>query len=264
MQFEPLPEKRAVPAFVKKIPAQSVVLELMKADAAERGTFQQKIEAERKRADSLATALALQVYRKRGSDDPFVRALSGLLAEYKVEAVTYEGKPLSPELETAADIVEWLPAGDNDTECVAEAIEPEIRYQGRILHRAKLSCRKAPEPEPEVIEPETEIAGAEQAEGECLTAEDAAKATAEETGTAQVPAEIDAGQELPQEPVIAAEPPTMPEPEKSEKMAWLQAILKKLVSGWKKPKVKQAEPTEAIQPAGLEDTDSEKEGSDRT
>ena len=57
---------------------------------------------------------------------------------------------------------------------------------------------------------------------------------------------------------------TMPEPEKSEKMAWLQAILKKLVSGWKKSKVKQAEPTEAIQPAGLEDTDSEKEGSERT
>jgi len=159
MQFKPLPEKRAVPAFVKKVPAQTVVLELMKTGAAERSTLRQEIEAERKRADSLATAFALQVYRKRGSDDPFVHMLSDLMAEYKVETVTYEGEPLTPELETAADIVEWLPAGDNDAECVVEAIEPEIRFQGRILHRAKLSCRKAPEPEPEItVEPEQAVA----------------------------------------------------------------------------------------------------------
>ena len=162
MQFESLPEKRAVPAFVKKTPAQSVLLELMKSGEAERETSCQNLEREQKRADQLAVALALQVYRKRASDDVLVRALTALLADMQVQLLTYAGETLSPELENGADIIEWLPAEDNEAECVVEAIEPEIRWQGRILHRAKLSCRKSPEREPEMA-PEMAVTGTQEA-----------------------------------------------------------------------------------------------------
>ena len=145
MQFEPLPEKRPVPSFVRKMSAKDALLELMKSGAAEREALERALARERKRADDLAVSLALQVYRKRGSEDANIRALLALLADRRIQLLTYEGQALTPELERAADIVEWLPAEGNETECVAEAIEPEIRDQERILHRAKLSCRKAPE-----------------------------------------------------------------------------------------------------------------------
>lgn len=145
MQFEPLPEKRPVPSFVRKMPAKDALLELMKSDATQREALQRELARERKRADDLAVSLALQVYRKRGSEDATIRALLALLADRQIQLLTYEGQALTAELERAADIVEWLPAEGNETECVAEAIEPEIRDRERILHRAKLSCRKAPE-----------------------------------------------------------------------------------------------------------------------
>lgn len=149
MQFEPLPEKRPVPAFVKRVPAQDVMLEWMKSGAAEKEACSRELAREQKRADDLAVSLALQVHRKRASDDAYLRGLLALLTDRNVELLTYEGDPLTNELENSADIVEWLPAEGNEAACVAEAIEPEIRWQGRILHRAKLSCRKAPEHVPE-------------------------------------------------------------------------------------------------------------------
>jgi hypothetical protein len=256
MQFEPLPEKRTVPAFVKKIPAQNVVLELMKADASERESLLRKIEAERKRADGLATALALQVHRKRGSDDPFIRVLTDLIAEHKVDAITYEGEPLTPELETAADIVEWLPAEDNEEECVAEAIEPEIRYQGRILHRAKLSCRKArePEPEPEIMEPEQVVAPEAQACEDALPELDA-EAVNEPTKTADV-----AGEEEPQkEAEPAEEEQSAPEQAKSEQKIRFRKILEKLFFWRRKPKAQEIERTTKEEPIENDDTKSENE-----
>lgn len=145
MQFEPLPEKRPVPSFVHTISAKDALLNLMKSSAAEREALERELARERKRADDLAVSLALQIYRKRGSEDTTIRALFALLADRRIRLLTYEGQALTLELERAADIVEWLPAEKNKTECVAEAIEPEIRDHERILHRAKLSCRRAPE-----------------------------------------------------------------------------------------------------------------------
>ncbi|MCE5189605.1 MAG: hypothetical protein LLF75_10575 [Eubacteriales bacterium] len=186
MQFESLPEKRAVPSFVRKVPAQSIVLELMKAYETERDTSTQKFLQEQKRADELAVSLALQVYRKRGSDDTFVRSLAALLADRHVQMLTYEGEALTPELESAADIIEWLPADGNTVESVAEAIEPEIRAQERILHRAKLSCRKAPVLEPERgLEQEPEQAAAEAP----VSAEEPAQAEPPQSGEVAVAAE---------------------------------------------------------------------------
>lgn len=260
MQFEPLPEKRAVPAFVKKIPPQNVVLELMKTDAAERNTLQQKIEAEQKRADSIVTALALQVYRKRNSDEPFVRALTDLIAEYKVEVITYENEPISPELEATTDIVAWLPAEDNDTECVAEAIEPEIRCQGRILHRAKLSCRKAPErePEPEPVEPEPEqpepVVSDESPTEETVTTE-----AVSETEKADESAEAIGPEET--QPAAAE---TGREQAKPERKHWLTGFIKNLLSRWKMTKDHQPQETTKSETtetddANSENTDAEKE-----
>jgi len=217
MQFESLPEKRAVPSFVRKVPAQSIVLELMKAYETERDTSTQKYLQEQKRADELAVSLALQVYRKRGSDDAFVRSLAALLADCHVQMLTYEGEALTPELESAADIIEWLPADGNTVESIAEAIEPEIRAQERILHRAKLSCRKAPVLEPERgLEQEPEQAAAEAP----VSAEEPAQTALPQDGGAVT------------EPAVCESPAA---PGKPDLFSRIKAIWSRLVLGWKKP-----------------------------
>ena len=259
MQFEPLPEKRAVPAFVKKSPAQNVVLELMKTDASERDTLRQKIEVEQKRTDSIVTAFALQVYRKRGSADPFVRVLADLIAEYKIEIVTYEGQPVTLELEAAADIVEWLSAEDNDVECVVEAIEPEIRYQGRILHRAKLSCRKAPEPEPE-----PEPIESEPVEPEPVVLD---KAPSEETVAPETAAETEKVDE-PAETIVPEETqPTAAETEskqvKPERKRWFAGFIKKLLSKRAKPKSQEPQPATEPELMKTDDANNEKTNSEQ-
>lgn len=249
MQFEPLPEKRNVPPFVRKVSARSVVLDMMKERALEKGEFQKMLEDERKRADAVVAAVALQVYRRQAKDDPFVRGLAELLAERKVETITYAGEPLTPELELAVDILEWLPPEDNLTECVAEAIEPEIRYDGRILHRAKLSCRRAPESEPE---PEVSFQAAE-----------AQEAASEPNGAVEQPAAAADMETAEIQTVEEAELTVLAvEPEPLKKRSWAAiagTVWDRFVSLWRRKKKRASAQAGLAEP---EENDHHQEGSD--
>ena len=149
MKFESLPSKRELPPFVRRSDALREARQLIAARNRDRLEAEKQLSAQRGRADKMAVAFALLAYKKRGSPEPLAQSLAALLTDLGIETVTYAGTALSAELETSADIVEWLPALENAEALVEEAIEPEIRCDGRILHRAKLSCRMAaPEPEP--------------------------------------------------------------------------------------------------------------------
>jgi hypothetical protein len=97
------------------------------------------------KADSLAKAVAHEVFKAQkagASDEPIVKSLLGALAADKVEIIEYDGCSFNEELSLISHVVEWLP-GDEDHEIVAHTLLPEIRREGRLIHQARLSCRKA-------------------------------------------------------------------------------------------------------------------------
>ena len=117
MQFEPLPEKRRVPAFVKRVigAGRSAGMDEIRrggaggffADACARTAARGRPRGSRSRCRCIASAR---------SDDAYIRGLHALLTDRNVEILTYEGEALTAELENAADIIEWLPAAENETE----------------------------------------------------------------------------------------------------------------------------------------------------
>lgn len=171
MNFGPYPEKREIPFFVQKQSGEELALKLLRQHDALDALHRKEISDVQKRADRLAEQLALLVHKKRFTEnDPFVMSLRQLLKNEGITLRTYVGEEVTDVLEDEADIVEWLPPGEDTVDRVEDALEPEIHWQGNLLHRAKLSCRQAAEDATE----EEESASAE------MTEEDATMQSPEE------------------------------------------------------------------------------------
>lgn len=182
MQFGPLPEKRPVPEFVRTQTQEELALKLLRQRQEAAQEQNRAVHAAEKRADRLAEQIALITHKKRFTEgDPLVLSLRQLLKREGIELVTYAGEEVTEELEDQTDIIEWLPAGEDPVSRVVDALEPEIRWQGRILHHAKLSCR----------------AGAEEPEADAPEADAPEEDTAQETASPEEAA--DAAQSAPQD-----------------------------------------------------------------
>lgn len=148
MRFGSLPAKREVPDFVRKRNAEELLLKTLRRQGTAGTEHRKQLQSVQKHADSVAEKLALLVHKKRFSpDDPFVQSFRQLLKSEGITLITYAGEVVTEQLEEDTDIVEWLPAEGNAVEQVIDALEPEIRWRGRVLHRAKLSCRMAEDTE---------------------------------------------------------------------------------------------------------------------
>ena len=197
MNFGPYPGKREIPSFVQKQSGEELALKLLRQHDALDALHRKEISDVQKRADRLAEQLALLVHKKRFTEnDPFVMSLRQLLKNEGITLRTYVGEEVTDVLEDEADIVEWLPPGEDTVDRVEDALEPEIHWQGNLLHRAKLSCRQAAEDVTEeeesasaelteeytaVKSPEAEAAKAPEAEAvKSPEAEAAEEAAAEE------------------------------------------------------------------------------------
>lgn len=152
MEFGPLPQKRELPPFVHEQSAEDVALKLIRLRNELEASHASELEAARKETDRLAEQLALLVHKKRASQDQedpskdrFIQSLRQLLKNEGIDLITYEGEEVTETLELETDIVEWLPPDNelaDEKDRVVEALEPEIRRKGRLLHHAKLSCRQ--------------------------------------------------------------------------------------------------------------------------
>jgi hypothetical protein len=124
--------------------------DLLRRHRAELAEARTATVAAQARADALAAALALTV-AKRIAAMPAAdaRLWTDLLTGQRIEIVSHVGETLTPELEAAVDIVTWVDdAGPAPGEHVTEAFEPEVRVEGRTVHRAKLCCARALAPVP--------------------------------------------------------------------------------------------------------------------
>ena len=196
MNFGPLPDKRPVPDFVQKQTAEDLALRQLRQRGALAAERQKALQNAEKPGDRLAEKLALQVHKKRFTEkDPLVLSLRQLLRSEGISLITYVGEEVTETLEDEADIVEWLPPNGDPVDRVVDALEPEVRWHGKLLHRAKLSCRQAAEDEAE-------------AEAEAVTAPDA-QAEAEPVPEPEPNAEV---KPVP-EPEPNAEVESVPEPE---------------------------------------------------
>lgn len=200
MQFGPLPEKRPVPEFARLQTQEELALKLLRQRQEAEQEQNRAVRAAEKRADRLAEQIALITHKKRFTEgDPLVLSLRQLLKREGIELVTYAGEEVTEELEDQTDIIEWLPAGEDPVSRVVDALEPEIRWQGRILHHAKLSCREGAE-EPEADVPEADVPEADVPE-EDVPEED----TAQETASPEEAA--DAAQSAPKDAVTVPRGP---------------------------------------------------------
>ena len=181
MHFGPYPEKRDLPPFVKKLETEDLALKMLRQRNALDAEHKKELADAQKKADRLAEKLALLVHKKRFTEnDPFVMSLRQLLKNEGILLITHVGEEVTESLEDEADIVEWLPPSEDPADRVVDALEPEVHWEGRLLHRAKLSCRQ----------------GAEEETAETVPAEAAAAA---ETIEEEVPAEAEAAADVSQE-----------------------------------------------------------------
>ena len=186
MEFGPLPQKRELPPFVHEQSAEDLALKLIRLRSELEASHMNELEAARKDADRLAEQLALLVHKKRASQDQegssqdrFIQSLRQLLKSEGIDLITYEGEEVTETLELETDIVEWLPPDEesaDEKDRVVEALEPEIRRKGRLLHHAKLSCRQGTYPSDEEVETTVEAPGATETD-----VDEAQEATQEES-----------------------------------------------------------------------------------
>lgn len=175
MQFGPLPEKRPVPEFARLQTQEELALKLLRQRQEAAQEQNKAVSAAERRADRLAEQIALITHKKRFTEgDPLVLSLRQLLKREGIELVTYVGEEVTEELEDQTDIIEWLPAGEDPVSRVVDALEPEIRWQGRVLHHAKLSCRAGAE-EPEEDVPVEEVSVEDTAQDAADAAQSAPK-----------------------------------------------------------------------------------------
>ena len=238
MNFGPYPEKREIPSFVQKQSGEELALKLLRQHDALDALHRKEISDVQKRADRLAEQLALLVHKKRFTEnDPFVMSLRQLLKNEGITLRTYVGEEVTDVLEDEADIVEWLPPGEDTVDRVEDALEPEIHWQGNLLHRAKLSCRQAAEdvteeeesasaelaeeytevkaPEAEAVKaPEEAVLKAPEAEAESAAeepeemAEEAAEAAKEAAEQSQIPSSDGLSEDADQEAEVQGQVPS--------------------------------------------------------
>jgi hypothetical protein len=188
-----LPGPREVPGdLVRGMSAQDAVVELLRRQRVQAAEAEKRVQLEQDRADRLAGRVGLEVYKKRRSDQAAAfRGIAEILGEEGVTLITHEGEPLTAALEEASDIFEWLPADGPGPERVLEALEPEIRRDGRLIHRAKLSCMQAaPEDAPvgETVEAPSPPEGAASPEEAAPASANAVSAPDDTTPAEAVPA----------------------------------------------------------------------------
>lgn len=138
-----VPELREVPPWLKRDqqPTQAVA-DLLLRQKEDLAAAKREAEQVRKQAEEMARVFGLALYRKRGAPDtaPF-RTLFDALQTLGIELVTHVGELFEGDLEELADVVEWIdPTEGIAPGSVGEAFEPEIRFRGRLIHRAKLVC----------------------------------------------------------------------------------------------------------------------------
>ena len=219
MNFGPYPEKRELPSFVQKQSGEELALKLLRQHDALDALHRKELSDVQKQADRLAEQLALLVHKKRFTEnDPFVMSLRQLLKNEGIILRTYVGEEVTDTLEDEADIVEWLPPGEDTVDRVEDALEPEILWHGQLLHRAKLSCRQAAEEAGEDVAEETGAQDqaapsgtAETEDAEESSIEEPAESSEETAGAAAELAEAaeetasEEPEEMPEEAAGAAE-----------------------------------------------------------
>ncbi len=133
-------EPRPIPSWVKgQLPTQAMA-DLLRRQKLQLAAAQSQTAAAQREACDLAEAVGLALWKKRASADPAqFRTLHDALAASGVELIDHVGQPVAGELEEMADIIDWVDAGQGVAPgMVAEAFEPEIRFNGRLAHRARL------------------------------------------------------------------------------------------------------------------------------
>jgi hypothetical protein len=144
------PEPRPVPSWLRPdgTPEQAVA-DLLRRHRSELAAAQAEAAAWRHRADALAEAVGLALSKKRAALRPEqFRSLAELLASQSIVLIERAGSPLTPEIEEVCDIVARTPAdaAASPGAFVAEDFEPEIRFEGRLVHRARLCIAHPPAP----------------------------------------------------------------------------------------------------------------------
>jgi predicted phage tail protein len=116
---------------------------------------------ERRRTEQLAKAVALAVWRKSADlDSPETRLLWQALAGQGVAVESLAGRPVA-EVEADADIVDWVdPAEGLAPGTVAEAFEPQVTLDGKVIHIAKLTAVRTPDAEAPHAENQAAASGA--------------------------------------------------------------------------------------------------------
>lgn len=140
-----LPQPRPIAPFVRgDRPPEEIIRDLLVRHKNEMDALRGELAAERKKRDAMAARFALAVYRKRTPQNAAsLRAFTQALADMGIQEVTYLGERVTEDIETMADIAEWLPGDGGTEDRVAGAMEPELRLDGRLIHRARLSCMRA-------------------------------------------------------------------------------------------------------------------------
>lgn len=145
----PVPQPRPLPPQLTTISPTQAVAGLMRRHASELAAERENTAAVAKQGGELAELVGLVCFRKRATPQAAeFRRLEEALVTHGVEMITHLGEPLTDKLAEMVDVIDWIPGADGiDPGCVAEAFEPEIRWHGRLVHRARVVCRLEDEPD---------------------------------------------------------------------------------------------------------------------
>lgn len=137
-----IPDQRELPNWLKPSSPTQAMAELMRRHRAALAHSRAETQAALDQSARLAVAIGLALYRKRSAaNSSEFRTMEDALAAAGGLLITHAGEPFAGDLEELADVVEWVEAKPGISPgCIADAFEPEIRLNGRLVHRAKLVC----------------------------------------------------------------------------------------------------------------------------
>jgi len=138
-----IPELREVPAWLRQgYQPNRAVADLLGRHKVALAAAEARAAEARRQAGELVEVFGLALYRKRGAAiSSEFRTLFDALQAVGAELITHVGEPFDGYLEELSDVVDWVGSAEGISPgCVAEAFEPEIRLNGRLVHRAKLIC----------------------------------------------------------------------------------------------------------------------------
>lgn len=138
-----VPDQREVPVWLKQgqQPTQAVA-ELIRKRKVALAAARNEVDDARGQTAEVVELFGLALYKKLGAANASeFRTLFDTLTAVGAELVTHVGERFEGELEELADVVDWVEAVEGIAPgCVAEAFEPEVRLNGKLIHRAKLIC----------------------------------------------------------------------------------------------------------------------------